>query len=258
MMLEIPTFKSVDERREWLLSNKEMLITDKKTQFKQGDIINYTPVSNTVKAVNKEGDGRVRVKAAINTVNVMDSHGDVHMKGIWNKTVKENKNPYLLQEHKMAFNSIISDKVVPSVESVSWKDLGINAIGSTEVLMFDAEIEKERNEFMFNQYKNGWVKNHSVGMQYVKIKLAVNDPEMKEEFEEYEKTIDSVINKEQAEAKGFYFTVYEAKMIEGSAVPIGSNTLTPTLETKDNEPSKDTQNKKPSNDTSSNTIYSFI
>jgi hypothetical protein len=39
----------------------------------------------------------------------MDSHL-THLKGIWNKTVKETK-PALLQEHQMKFNSIISDKV---------------------------------------------------------------------------------------------------------------------------------------------------
>jgi len=248
-MLDIPKFESVEKRREWFINNKSMLLTEKKTQFKTADIVNYIPKGAAVKAVNK-ATNKLTVKAAINTVNVLDSHGDVHLKGIWNKTVKENKSPYLLQEHKMAFESIISDKVTPSVANISWSDLGIKAVGSTEVLMFEAEIEKERNEFMFNQYKNGWVKNHSVGMQYVKIKLAVNDPEMKEEYEEWEKTYNSIINKEQADQLGYYFTVYEAKMIEGSAVPIGSNSVTPTLETKDNEPSKDTQKEKPSVDTS--------
>jgi hypothetical protein len=179
------------------------------------------------------------------------------MTGIWNKTVNENKSPYLLQEHKMAFDSIISEKVKPSVDVISWKELGVNAIGSTEALVFNAEIDKDRNTFMFNQYKNGWVRNHSVGMQYVKISLAVNDSEMKEEFEEWQSTIDKVINKEEAERLGYYFTVYEAKMIEGSAVPVGSNSITPTLETKDTEPPVGTHTTKPPVGTSRRTNTFF-
>ena len=231
---------------------------EKKATLKHGDISTYSPSETANKAVNKASD-TLQVKAVINTIGVLDSHGDVHMAGIWNKTVQENKAPYLLQEHKMAFDSIISDNVKPSVEVISWKELGVNAIGSTEVLMFNAEVSKDRNEFMFNQYKNGWVRNHSVGMQYVKIAFAVNDPEMEEEYKEWQATIDKIINKEVAEQNGYYFTVYEAKMVEGSAVPVGSNSVTPTLETKDNEPSKDTQEKKPPLGTSeNNSIYSFI
>lgn len=254
-MMKIPSFQNKEERRKWFKENKSLLLIEKKATLKHGDISVYNPTQTATKAVNK-AENTLQVKAVINTVGVLDSHGDVHMTGIWNKTVQENKSPYLLQEHKMAFDSIISDKVKPSVETISWKELGVNAIGSTEALVFNAEIDKERNEFMFNQYKNGWVKNHSVGMQYVKIKMAVNDEELEEEYKEWQSTIDKVINKEEAERLGYYFTVYEAKMVEGSAVPVGSNSVTPTLETKDIEPSEDTHKTKPSGDTS--TIYSFI
>jgi hypothetical protein len=102
----------------------------------------------------------------------MDSHSDVHLKGIWNKTVKEQKNLLLLQEHQMKFNSIISDKVTAKVENHKWKDLGFDFEGD-QALVFNVEIDKDRNDFMFNQYAKGYVKEHSVGMRYVK-RLAVN------------------------------------------------------------------------------------
>lgn len=255
--MKIPFFKNSEERVKWFKENKSLLLIEKKATLKHGDICTYSPSQTAVKAVNKDSE-TLQVKVVINTIGVLDSHGDVHMNGIWTKTVQENKTPYLLQEHKMAFDSIISDKVKPSVEVISWKDLGVNAIGNTETLVFNSEISKDRNEFMFNQYKNGWVRNHSVGMQYVKISLAVNDPEMEEEFKEWESTIDKVINRDEAEKAGYYFTVYEAKMIEGSAVPVGSNSITPTLETKDSEPPNGTHKEKPSLDTSNNSIYSFI
>ncbi len=245
-MLDIPSFNTKKELFKYLLENKQLILTEKKTQLKHGDVLTYSPSieTATTKASNSEG---LTVKAAINTINVLDSHGDVHLKGIWNKTVKENKAPFLLQEHEMKFDKIISDKVKASVKTLSWKELGVNASGITEVLMFEAKIDENRNPFMAKQYRNNWVKNHSVGMQYVKIKLAINDEEAKEEFEEWNKNIDNIINKEEAEARGYFFAIYEAKMIEGSAVPIGSNRMTPTMEMsdKDIEPDKSTHKDEP-------------
>lgn len=255
-MMKIPSFQNAEDRRKWFSENKSLLMIEKKATLKHGDIATYQPTQAASKAINKDSN-TLQVKSVINTIGVLDSHGDVHMAGIWNKTVKENTSPYLLQEHKMAFDSIISDKVTPSVEVISWKELGVNAIGSTEALVFNSEIDKDRNPFMFNQYKNGWVRNHSVGMQYVKIKLAVNDEEMEEEYKEWKSTIDKVINKEEAERLGYYFTVYEAKMVEGSAVPMGSNSVTPTLEAKDNEPSNDTHKQEPPQGTSRRTKTIF-
>jgi hypothetical protein len=96
---------------------------------------------------------------------------------------------------------------------------------------------------MLKQYANGWVKNHSVGMRYVQLELAINsesdyDKEYKDLWDEYYPVI---ANKEVADERGYFWLVKEAKIVEGSAVVMGSNSATPTLEMKDNvEPSKDT------------------
>jgi len=234
-----------------LRENKDTLIAQKKMKTKEADAVVLVPtISNkkgeTLKAdnINISDINKLKLKLVINTTNVMDSHSDVHLKGIWKKSVKENKNIHLLQEHRMKFDHIITDDVKASVQLMKWSDLGQKFQGNTEALVFDAEIDK-RNEFMFNQYAKGYVKNHSVGMRYVKIELAINS-ESKwdvEEKEIWDKYIDEVANKEQAEEKGYFWAVTEAKIIEGSAVPIGSNTITPTLEVevKNNEPSNDTQ-----------------
>ena len=103
--------------------------------------------------------------------------------------------------------------------------------GKTEALIFDSVIEKKRNDFMFKQYANGWVKNHSVGMRYVKIDLAVNSESEwdKDEKELWDKCYPVVANKEVADERGYLWVVSEAKVIEGSAVVMGSNSATPTL-----------------------------
>ena len=86
-------------------------------------------------------------------------------------------------------------------------------------------------------------------MQYVKIALAVNseDKFFREEKETWDKYVNEIVNREHAEEKGYFFAVTEAKIIEGSAVLVGSNRVTPTLNT--SEPSKSLTTQEPSEDT---------
>lgn len=181
---------------------------------------------------------------AINTTNIMDSHMDVHFPGIWNKSIKEIKpgSLYLLKEHNMTFENIISDEVTPMVKTMTWEKLGFDYPGSTQVLLFNANIKKKRNPYMAEQYAMGYVKNHSVGMRYINFELAMNSDSKydKTEREVWDKYISQVVNKEVAEEYGFFWAVLEAKVIEGSAVPMGSNFATPTISVGKIEPSKDT------------------
>ncbi len=244
-------FESKESLFKALRENKSTLIAQKKMMTKQADAVVYS-----AQAINQKGGtmkmdqidvssiNKLALKLVINTTNLMDSHSDVHVKGIWKKSVKEKKDLYLLQEHAMRFDHIITDDVKASVELMDWKDLGQKYEGQTEALIFNAVIDK-RNEYMFQQYAKGYVKNHSVGMRYVKIEMAINSESKYDvdEKEVWDKYIDQVANRETAEEKGFFWVVSEAKIIEGSAVPIGSNTITPTLqvEVKNTEPSADTQ-----------------
>lgn len=84
---------------------------------------------------------------------------------------------------------------------------------------------------MAKKYKQNKVKNHSVGMRYVKLDLAMNSESKWDEEEKkiWDKYYPIVANKEVADERGYFWVVTEAKIIEGSAVPIGSNQATPTL-----------------------------
>lgn len=231
-------FSNKEELFKALRENKNTLIAQKKMVTKFADaVISYVELdkkqSEAIKEDNSTNEdvSKLKAKLVINTTNLMDSHSDVHFKGIWNKSVKEQKNILLLQEHQMKFNSIISDNVQASVKKMSWNKLGYDFEGDTEALIFDSDIEKERNEFMFKQYSKGYVKEHSVGMRYVKLDLAINS-ESKYDVEEkavWDKYIDEIANKEVAEAQGYFWAVTEAKIIEGSAVVKGSNYATPTI-----------------------------
>jgi hypothetical protein len=225
-----------------LKDNKNTLIASKKSETKNADALSFVVTNESNEEVNKsevnkvENINEITVKIVINTTNLLDSHGDVHLKGIWNKSVSDNKNKGFLhlQEHNRNFSNIISDNAKGTVELMSWKELGQSFNGTTEALVFESKISKNRNPFMFEQYSNGWVKNHSVGMRYVSLDLAINSDERgyEEEKAVWDKYYNEIANKDQADDEGHFWVVKEAKIVEGSAVVMGSNYATPTLENK--------------------------
>ena len=239
--IEIPSFTDKGELFDFLVENKDLHIEAKKSETKHADSVAYQAPQEVTKANSIAPDAnKIQVKSVINTTKFMDSHSDVHIDGLWKKSLKENKSIMLLQEHKMSFDHLISKAVKASAEMMSFKSLGFGRLkGESQALVFDSVIDKATNEFMFAQYAKGIVDNHSVGMRYVKLFLAINSDssEQKEEFDVWNKYIDSVANQKTALDKGFFWAVTEAKIIEGSAVLMGSNQVTPTLsvESKDFE-----------------------
>jgi len=263
-------FSTKKELYEFLVKNKQKIIAQKKAEMKYADCVSFEPVivrdkSSTEKANNPidiSNLNRLKVVVIVNTTNIMDHHSDVHIPGLWKKSLRENKMIMHIQEHAMKLEKIISDgkNLKAFTRSFSWAELGVNFEGNTEALVFESTIERRRNEFMLEQYGNAYVKNHSVGMRYVQLVFCINDDNFGAEFEAWEKYFPLVANQEAAEEKGFFWAVKEAKVIEGSAVPLGSNWVTPTLDNnakseppegtliepalatqQKNEPSEDTQ-----------------
>lgn len=233
------SFNTKAELFKHLKDNKSLLLAEKKANKKEADSISFgVPVTcPNGTAIKSESFGQVdletiKAEVVINTTNILDSHGDVHMKGIWTKSLKERKELYLLQEHQMNFEGVITDELKASVKSYTWSELGfLDFKGSTEALVFDAVINSDRNEYMFEQYFKGRVKQHSVGMQYVNLFLCINSDEKyyREEKDNWDKYINEVVNKQDAIDLGYFWAVTEAKVVEGSAVLRGSNYATPTL-----------------------------
>lgn len=238
-MIRTPEFKTKSELFRWIKANKALIMTEKKAQLKFAD-----PFTFQLFTIAKEGGiekadanpalldlNEFNVKVAINTTNFLDTCNDVHIPGLWKKSLSETKILYLLQEHKMQFDHIITDRVQASAKMMNWKDLGFDYPGMSEVLVFDCQLEKSRNPFMCKEYALGRVKNHSVGMRYVKIELAMNS-EYQGDAEEkavWDKYYPQIVNPDTADQCGYFFAVTEAKVIEGSAVPLGANSATPTI-----------------------------
>jgi len=243
--MDIPTFKTQKELFTWLKENEEDMISFKKASFKKADAFSAPATTmidggSTFKSLNKadvSGDvTQVKARLVINTTYIRDSHKDVHINGLWKKNLAENsKRVKHLQEHEMKFDKIIADKDDLKVftKVYSWRDLGYDVDGKTEALVFDSVIKESRNPSMFREYKNENVDQHSVGMYYVNMKLAFDskDEDDVKYKEEFDKHIELIANKDEVRKDGYFWAVYEAKVIEGSAVPLGSNHITPTIQT---------------------------
>jgi hypothetical protein len=91
-------------------------------------------------------------------------------------------------------------------------------------------------------------------MQYVRMDLAVNDDEYKDEFKTWQEVYPLLGNPEEADKDGYFWAVREAKLIEVSAVLLGSNVLTPTLIP---QPPKGTEKSEPAKPININELLTF-
>lgn len=267
MITEIPNFENKSELFSWLRLNEKKLISEKMKFKTEGEVTKSSTSVIMVIDSEKSSDSsldkdEIQVKAIINTTNLMDNHLDVHFPNLWDKSLSENKYMYHLQEHRKSFDSVIAEgsSVNAYTKTFSWKELGMPYEGTTQALVFDSTIKQSDNPMMFDRYKNGKVRQHSVGMQYVKMSMAVNSNEKGDEKYKanWDKYYPQIANKEIADKYGFFFAVTEAKVNEGSAVMFGSNFATPTLETKEHEAADSTSNNIEPTIVTPSTFYQLI
>lgn len=214
-----------------IVKNKVEIMSLKKAEIKtvNGGLTSLSKTS-AIKGVHKDGELILERTIVGNTYLWMDSHEDVHAKGCFSKSIKENKNIFHLHDHEFKITAKVGEPLKVYEQEVAWKDLGVQKDGMTQALLMDTEIMKEYNSQIFSEYKNNKINQHSVGMVYVKLDLAVNDEEYEEEYKVWQDNIDAIGNKEVSEEKGYFWLVREAKLIEISAVLMGSNELTPTMQ----------------------------
>lgn len=250
-MLTLPQFADRAKLFDWLVSNKSLLVAQKKSTVKHADAFSgnvayildddkttVTKAEELPKTVTK-----IKVRSVINTTKLFDSHQDVHIDQMWNKSIQETRDNFLVKQHDFSFDGIISDNVKVFAKQFTWHELEYNYEGKTQALVYDSIIDRddmpEGTKSMFEHYRKGKVKQHSVGMRYQEIFMAVNDDRYKEEHETWEKYFPLIANKQDALDNGFFWAVTQGKNIEGSAVVKGANFATPTLHVEDkSEPAK--------------------
>ncbi len=249
-------FDTEKELFDELIKNKNTIINFKKSQIlksaDKGLSITAKPLlksNNATKNLNLDDDYYF---IAVNSTNILDSHNDLHVKGIWNKTIKEQQGKvYLVADHKLELDKVLAKKedVELKLIDVPFSAIGKSYEGETQVLVYKIKKDKLKNETIKEWLDSGDSIEASVRMQYVKIKFCLNsdDDDHKEYKKNYLTYSPLIANKNDFENEIKYFwAVTEAKnVMESSLVLFGSNSSTGVIqqENKTIEPSEDTHEK---------------
>lgn len=234
---------------EYLVKNRKQLIEKKKSMPVNSEPFELN-ITEEMEVKARKGEiaedaTSFSVKVVANTSMYTDNDMDVLGISAGQKSIDErgtkgkNVIPHL-NGHIHTLDALVGDVKNIYYQNLKAGDLGImTTVPQIQGLILESEIIKEYNPKLFNLYKSDRVKQHSIGMQYVKIELAVNDEEYKEEFAIWQKYYDNIINKDRIDKSGYFWYVSEFKLLEISAVLFGSNELTPTLEIGKSKPSED-------------------
>lgn len=239
MRVTIPEFQSKKECFNYLIKNKTKLVNQKKSLPIFSDPSIYTPFSKSKSFSTKSEDqetneNEIDVKLVGNVANWVDSHMDLILPNAPLRSIKNRKHliPHLHDhEHKIAAE--IGDVEDIYLEDISLLDLGLEMEGSTQALIMESKVKREYNERAFLKYKNKKAYQHSIGLQYIKLELAINNKNEEKEYDFFKKYYDQIINKESVDSSGFFWVIPEYKLIEISLVLFGANELTPTLDSSD-------------------------
>lgn len=259
----LPEFKTIKERNDFLVKNSKEISSMKKAGIKFTEPFHAINKGSTIKALTTNyhddiASGIIKRTLIGNTYNYMDSQDDVLCDGCSAKSISESiKNIFHLHDHLNNLMGKVGKPLSIYEKSVAWKDLGIEIDGNTQALFMDSEIFKDYNPQIFMMYLKNEVDQHSIGLNYVQLDLAINDQDYKEEFATFTKYISGIGNKEAVIEQGFFWAVKEIKLREMSAVLQGSNPLTPGLENKMKE-LKDQHEKKTGQNIQPDNFYANI
>lgn len=237
---EFPSQEFATKREMFLAlkANKQIIVDSKKAAIKFSD-----PVSISIKsddATKAEGDTLQigigsKVYPVINSCWWLDSHGDVHADGIWNVSAKDqNGKIYYIINHDLEIGKVIGypEDVEVMVKTVTWRQIGVDIDGETQVLVFGVMLTEASNKDGLNAIATRKPIQNSVRMQYISMTLCIDDSssDFTQEKANFDKYVNRIGNKEDAIEQGFFWLQTEAKIYkEGSAVLFGSNSATPVL-----------------------------
>jgi hypothetical protein len=234
MKLDFAESMSQKERLKYIIENKREIVSMKKAAVKFSNGIDFKPFelsdSSVSKALYENKEDELLRTIVGNTYYVLDSHKDVHVKGIFTRSISHKGDlvPHL-HDHEFKISAKVGQPIKVYEKDIPWKELGVDKEGMAICLCMDTRIKKDYNKLVFEDYKAGQINQHSVGMRYIKIDLAVNDKEYETEYKEWLNVYDQIMNKEDALEDGYFWVVREAALIEISCVILGSNQITPTL-----------------------------
>lgn len=244
-------FSSNKELFKELRLNKGLIISEKKSKIyksiEKGQstlTIMSDKLQTTVKGMVFNDDYYYFV---VNSSNILDSHLDMHCKGNWEKTKKDQQGKvYLVFDHTLKRSEIIAMKedVELITADIPFSLLKKDYEGDAYCLIYKIRKDKIVNDEARDWLIKGYSFEASVRMQYVNILgcFNSNSPEDAKEKENFDKYYPEIRNKEDFEDIKYFWVVKEAKNVqESSLVMFGSNSATGLVDNS-NEPLKDNQN----------------
>lgn len=228
---------------KFLVENKSSLIAKKKMlPIKSDNVICdpellITPDKGTV--IKSDGQaptipdtGILRVDVVANVAWWCDTHMDVPTDTCYDESI-DKKGILLPHIKNHAWDDCtahVGDVVAVYKKMVSMQKLGLTKRGSASCICWTTDIMKEYDEKVYRFYRNGKINQHSIGLQYLSIELAVNNKDYEKEIDFWNKYIDKIINKDMVVEKGYFWLITKARLIENSSVLFGACEPTPTLD----------------------------
>jgi len=193
---------------------------------------------------------------AVNSTRVLDSHEDLHIDGLWKKSIKEQQGKnYLVTDHDLEIKSVVVRKehIEIFTAKIPFSLIGKPYDGDTEVLIYKFAKDKVKDETVKEWLESGDAIEGSVRMQYVTFALCIdsNDPDDATAKANYDQYYPLIANKDEFDYIYYFFAIKEAKNVrESSLVVFGSNSVTGQItDNKQAEKSLDTNKEEPSDDT---------
>ncbi len=213
-----------------------------------------------------DDNGEINITAIANAANFVDCQMDMLLPDCWKKTIKESgpagkDRIYHLKDHKQNIDGVVGKITSLYSQDYSLEDLGLSVYGTTQCLVMESTVKESLSDRCFDLYSEKMINQHSIGLQYVKLDLAINDPNNPAEFDIWNKYFAQVINKDLVTKCGYFWVVYEIKLMEVSAVLWGANELTPCIddmEEEKNEPPQGTENIEPEESTQKKSVSEMI
>lgn len=245
------TLKELTDRKEriaYAIANKDFLNQEKLNVVnKRCEVVRTTNIYSKQQSQDKstatitiEEAKEASVKFVGNTYLWMDSHLDVHAKNVFNEFIAEKEEIFHLSDHDFKLKSRLGNINELYEKTLAWKTLGINKEGFTQCLVADSTILRKYDSVIFEDYLNNKINQHSVGMWYIELEIAIDDEDEKDAYKLWKEYIDKIGNPDFAKSVGVFWVVRKAGLREISAVLKGSNSITHTINSSiiksDNEP----------------------
>lgn len=239
MRVAIPSFKNNDERFAYLRTNIKTIIAQKKSMPIKSDIFEWGCLPVNEKSKIKEdgnilGQDEIEVNVIANLSGWCDCYMDVMIKDNWNKTIADKAITYHLKNHDYETDSIVGKNPELYNKNFDLSYFGIKSdVTKAQALMQRSIVPKEYDKKTYVLYKDGQIKQHSIGLRYVQIVLCLDSKldEDKDYKKNWDKYYPIVINKDKVDLYGYFFAVIESQILEVSAVLFGANPNTGTYST---------------------------